>query len=201
MRVGVLGGTFDPIHLAHLIMAEQARIRMALEHVVFIPTGEPWLKAVQPATSPQVRLDMVRQAVACNPHFRVSSVEVDRPGPSYSVDTLDVLRREEGPDAELYFILGMDAVADLPSWHAPERFLELCTPVVFARTDYGAARLDDLEHSLPGAKDRVMFLEGPVIEISSTDIRQRVAQGVSIRYLVTTQVERFITEHGLYRQE
>lgn len=201
MRVGVLGGTFDPIHLAHLIMAEEARVRLALEHVVFIPTGEPWLKAVQPVTPPQVRLDMVRQAVACNPHFRVSSVEVDRPGPSYSVDTLDALRREEGPDAELYFILGMDAVADLPRWHAPERFLELCTPVVFARTDHGPAGLDDLEHSLPGVKEKVMFLEGPVMEISSTDIRRRVAKGVSIRYLVPAQVERFITEHGLYRSE
>ncbi len=201
MRVGVLGGTFDPIHLAHLIMAEEARVRLVLEHVVFIPTGEPWLKAVQPITSPQVRLDMVRQAVACNPHFRVSSVEVDRPGPSYSVDTLDALRREEGADAELYFILGMDAIADLPRWHEPERFLELCTPVVFARTDSGSAGLDGLEHSLPGVKDRVVLLNGPVIEISSTDIRQRVGRGASIRYLVPAQVERFITEHGLYRPE
>ncbi len=201
MRVGVLGGTFDPIHLAHLIVAEEARVRLELDHVVFIPTGEPWLKAVQPVTTPHVRLEMVRQAVACNPHFQVSSVEVDRPGPSYSVDTLDALRREEGPDAELYFILGMDAVADLPRWHAPERFLDLCTPVVFARSDYGAAGLDELEHSLPGVKDRLMFLEGPVVEVSSTDIRRRVALGESIRYLVPARVERFITEHGLYKQE
>lgn len=201
MRVGVLGGTFDPVHLAHLIMAEEARVRLALDHVVFVPAGEPWLKAVQPATPPQVRLEMVRQAVACNPHFRVSSVEVDRPGPSYSVDTLDALRLEDGPDTELYFILGMDAVVDLHRWHSPERFLELCTPVVFARTDQGAAGLDGLENNLPGVKDRVMFLEGPVMEISSTDIRRRVAQGVSIRYLVPAPVERFISEHGLYRQE
>ena len=201
MRVGVLGGTFDPIHLAHLIVAEEARVRLALDHVVFIPAGEPWLKAVQPVTPPQVRLEMVRQAVACNSHFRVSSLEVERPGPSYSVDTLDTLRREEGPDAELYFILGMDAIADLPHWHAPERFLDLCTPVVFARTDHGAAGLDELEHRLPGVKNRATFLEGPVIEISSTDIRRRVALGESIRYLVPTPVERFITEHGLYSQE
>ncbi len=201
MRVGVLGGTFDPIHLAHLIVAEEARVRLELEHVVFIPAGEPWLKAVQPATPPQVRLEMVRQAVACNPHFRVSSVEVDRPGPSYSVDTLDALLQEEGPDVELYFILGMDAIVDLPRWHAPERFLELCTPVVFARTDYGATGLDELEQRLPGVKDKVMFLEGPVMEVSSTDIRRRVVQGVSIRCLVPASVERFITEHGLYGPE
>ena len=200
MRVGVLGGTFDPIHLAHLIVAEEARVRLALDHVVFIPAGEPWLKAEQPATPPGVRLDMVRQAVDCNTHFRVSSVEVDRPGPSYSVDTLELLLQEEGPAAELYFILGMDAIADLPRWHAPERFLELCTPVVFARADQGPAGLDELERRLPGIKRRVTFLDGPIVEISSTDIRRRVALGESIRYLVPSKVERYISEHGLYRQ-
>ena len=201
MRVGILGGTFDPIHIAHLILAEEARLCLGLEEVVFVVAGTPWMKADYAVSPADLRLQMVRLGVASNPFFRASSVEVDRPGPTYTVDTLEALHQEWGTEVEVYFLLGMDALVDLPRWKEPERFLELCRPVVFARPGLDLAALDDVEAQVPGLKKRVMVLDGPVMDISSTDIRRRVVQGRSIRYLVPAQVERFIAEHGLYRQQ
>ncbi len=201
MRVGVLGGTFDPIHIAHLILAEEARVCLGLEEVVFVVAGRPWMKADYPVSSGELRLEMVRLAVAPNPFFRASAVEVDRPGPSYTVDTLETLRQEWGAEAEVYFLLGMDALADLPRWKEPERFLELCTPVVFDRPEHPRSALDEIEAQLPGLRNKLRFLDGPSIGVSSTDVRRRVAQGKSIRYLVPAQVERFITERGLYQSQ
>jgi len=199
MRVGILGGTFDPIHIAHLIVAEEARIHLSLEEVVFIPAGEPWLKTEHPVSPKELRLQMVRLAVASNPFFRVLALEIERPGPTYTVDTLEILRREWGPTAELYFILGMDTLVDLPRWKEPERVLELCTPVVFARRKNSSSVLEELEPQLPGLQKKVQVLGGPIIDISGTELRRRVMQGISIRYLVPLKVEQFIAEHGLYR--
>lgn len=199
MRIGVLGGTFDPIHIAHLVVAEEARERLSLEEVVFMPAGQPWLKAEQSISPGALRLQMVRLAVESNPFFQVSALEIDRPGPTYSVDTLEVLRRERGPQVELYFILGMDTLLDLPRWKEPQRFLELCIPVAVVRPGHSRAILEELEARLPGLRKRVQVLDGPTIGISGTALRQRVARGISIRYLVPFKVEQFIAEHGLYR--
>ena len=201
MRKGILGGTFDPIHIAHLIIAEEARVRLALEEVVFIPTGQPWLKADQPVSPAHLRVEMVRLAVASNPSFRISSLEVDRSGPTYSVDTLEALREKWGQETDLFFILGMDSLKELPRWKEPERFLELCTPVVFARQDYEDISLRELDELVLGASKKVRILHDPRIGVSGTDIRRRVARGISIRHLVPEGVERFILEHGLYGKE
>ena len=201
MRIGILGGTFDPIHMAHLVIAEEARVRLGLEEMVFIPTGQPWLKADQPISPVSLRMEMVRLAVASNPFFRVSSIEVDRPGPTYTVDTLEALRDEWGQDTEVYFVVGMDALVDLPKWRDPARLLDLCTLVVFARPEYGDVSFSDLERVVPGVRDKVRILSDPQFGVSGTDIRRRVAGGISIRYLVPEAVERFILDHRLYRQE
>lgn len=201
MNVGVLGGTFDPIHVAHLILAEEARVCLALEEVVFVVAGAPWMKADYAVSPADLRLQMVRLAVASNPFFRASSVEVERPGPTYTVDTLEALRQEWGPEAEVFFLLGMDALVDLPRWKEPARFLEMCRLVVFARPGHDLSVLDEAEAQLPGLKKRVKVLEGPSLGISSTEIRRRIALGKSVRYLVPAMVERFIAEHGLYSSQ
>ena len=201
MRIGILGGTFDPVHIAHLIVAEEARIQLDLEEVVFIPTGQPWLKAAQPVSPANLRMEMVRVAIASNPFFRLSSIEVDRPGPTYTLDTLVALREEWGREAELHFILGADALQELPRWNEPNRIIELCTPVVFSRPEYINVSLEELEDALPGIAGKVRVLRDPQIGVSGTEIRRRVAGGTSIRYLVPEGVERFIIDNRLYCKE
>ena len=201
MRIGILGGTFDPIHIAHLIIAEEARVQLGLEEVVFIPAGQPWLKEDQPISPAQLRMEMVRIAIAANPFFRVSPIEGDRPGPTYTHDTLLALREEWGSGAELYFVLGADSLQELPRWKEPKRILELCTPVVFSRPEYTDVSLEKLDEALPGIGKRVRLLRDPQIGVSGTEIRRRVAEGTPVRYLVPEGVERFILEHRLYCKE
>jgi len=198
MRKGILGGTFDPVHMAHLVIAEEALVRLGLDEVVFIPTGQPWLKADQPVSPAGLRLEMVRLAIADNKSFRLSSVEVERTGPTYSVDTLEELSAKWGEGVEIFFILGIDALKDLPKWKKPARVLDLCTPVVFSRPEHESMPLNELDAAVPGASNKVRFLSDPKLEISGTDIRKRVARGETVRYLVPESVERFIREHNLY---
>lgn len=201
MRIGVLGGTFDPIHLAHLLIAEEARVRLGLEEVVFIPTGQPWMKAHTPVSPAHDRLTMVRLATASNPFFRVAAMEVDRPGPSYTVDTLAALRTEYGPEAVMFFILGVDSAHEFHRWKEPERILELATLAVVTRPgteDFNAASLSKLYECAP---QRVATMEGVAIDISGRELRRRVAKGESIRYWVCGEVAKYIYDHGLYRDE
>ena len=201
MRLGILGGTFDPVHLGHLIVAQEAAARLALDRVVFIPAGRPWLKAAAPLASGRHRLAMLRAAVRDNPAFEVSAVEVDRVGPSYTIDTLAGFQGEFGDDADLYFIVGADALADLPRWRSPERVLALCTMVAVARPGHPLRAPDGLERLYPGAGDRLVALGGPEIGISATEVRRRVAEGRPVHYWVPAAVERYIARHGLYREE
>jgi nicotinate-nucleotide adenylyltransferase len=199
VRLGIFGGTFDPIHIGHLIIAEEARVRLGLDEVLFIPAGQPWLKADRPITEARHRLAMAELAVASNPCFRASDVEVARPGPSYTVDTLAELRRKLGPDADIYLILGLDSLRQLSRWHRPERVLEMCTVVGISRPgaeDFDPSTLDAIS---PGASSKVILLRVPLIDISGTDIRQRVAAGLSIKYRVPEDVEAYIYEQGLYK--
>ena len=189
MRIGVLGGTFDPIHMGHLAIAEQARDRLELEEVCFVPAGTPWMKAGQALSSAQDRLCMVRKAVEENPFFRVSTVELDRSGPSYTVETLRELQEDYGPDARLFFILGTDAFARFGEWKEPEMVLSLATLVVVDRP--GSTPSEDVGGNI----ERI---EGVHLDISARDIRRRVAEGASIRYLVPEPVERHIYARGLY---
>ncbi len=198
MNIGILGGTFDPPHIGHLIIAQEAAFRFGLERVLFVPAGQPYLKIGRSITPAHHRVEMVRRAIASNPLFAVSMLEVEREGPSYTVDTLIALHKEWGPEAHLYFIIGLDLVEEIPRWHQPERLLSLCQVIVLARPGYEAA-VGRLEEAIPGALQRLLFLEGLLIGISATDIRQRVAQGLPIRYLVPQAVGEYIRDQGLYR--
>ena len=203
MRVGILGGTFDPVHLGHLIVAEQARVRLDLDRVIFIPAGQPWLRAEQPAADAPDRLRMVELAVKSNPAFEASSQEIDRPGPTYTVDTLEVLKEElsREPDADtvLHYIIGMDALEQFHRWKDPERVVELCHLVIVNRPGHQGVDVNDVVGRYPEAGTRLTLLNVPRIEISSTEIRKRVSEGISIRYLAPDSVEEYIREQGLYR--
>jgi nicotinate-nucleotide adenylyltransferase len=196
VNIGVLGGTFDPIHIGHLVVAEEARIKLGLSEVFFVPAGQPWLKRDRDITLAAHRVEMVRCAIADNPHFKLCTLEVERPGPSYTVDTLTMLQKQLGSEASFFFILGRDTLAELPLWKEPQKLVQLCRLVVPPRL--GSKDLKHLETAIPGLLDKVIQLDMPVIGISSSEIRQRIAQGLSIRYLVSAEVEKYITEHRIY---
>ena len=197
-RLGIMGGTFDPIHHGHLVAAQEVATALDFPRVVFIPTRQPPHKREEPAASPGHRLAMVRLATAGNPLFEVSTLEVDRPGPSYTVDTLRRLTSVYA-DAELHFIVGMDSLADLPLWHDPGGILRLAKLVAVHRPGWSAVNLGDLVARVPEAAGRVCIVEIPELDISSTDIRERVAGGRPIRYLVPDAVAAYVAEHELYR--
>jgi len=196
VNIGVLGGTFDPVHIGHLVVAEEARLKLGFREVLFVPAGQPWLKLDRNITVAVHRVEMVRRAIADNPHFTLWTLEVKRPGPSYTVDTLRMLREQLGDEASFFFILGRDTLAELPSWKEPKKLVQLCRLVVAPRL--GSKDLKHLEKSIPGLLDKVIQLDMPVIGISSSGIRQRIAQGLSVRYLVPAEVEKYITERKVY---
>jgi nicotinate-nucleotide adenylyltransferase len=196
-RLGVLGGSFDPVHLGHLVLAECAREQLSLDRVLFVPTGYQWRKADREMTPAPQRCEMVRLAIADNPCFELSTVEVEREGPSYTDVTLEALLAEH-PVAELFFILGQDALADLPHWHAPQRVVELATLAVARRPDPdGLAAPEAALGDLPA---RIAWVDMPAMEISATDIRARAGSGRSLRYLVPETVREFITANSLYSE-
>jgi nicotinate-nucleotide adenylyltransferase len=196
VNIGVLGGTFDPIHIGHLVIAEEARIKLGFREVLFAPAGQPWRKLDRNITPAVHRVEMVRRAIADNPQFKLCTLEVERPGPSYTVDTLTMLRKQLGSEASLFFILGRDTLAELPFWKEPKKVVQLCRLVVPPRL--GSKDLKHLETAIPGLLDKVIQLDMPVIGISSAEIRQRLAQGLTIRYLVPPEVEKYITEQKIY---
>ena len=201
MRVGIFGGTFDPVHVGHLIAAEGARTSLSLDEVLFVPAGRPWFKTGQPMAAADHRLAMVGLAVASNPFFQVSDLEIIRPGPTYTVDTLEELRKTLGTEAGLYVILGLDALAELGRWHQPERVLEMATVVGMRRPGSESFDLQWVEAALPGSSARVVVLDSSLIDVSGVELRRRVAQGKSIKYLVPEPVESYIREHRLYTGE
>ena len=198
MRVGVFGGTFDPIHIGHLVSAEEARMELKLERVVFVPAGLPPHKLDHVMSPVEHRLAMVELAIASNPHFAVSRVDVDRFGPCYTVDTIELLRDEWGRGVEIYFIMGSDSLLDILTWHNPRRLIRLCRFAVVSRPGY-EVDLDELDALLPGVASRVQMLNAPELAISSTDIQQRVREGLSIKYQVPEAVEDYIYQHKLYQ--
>jgi len=197
MRLGVMGGTFDPVHYLHLIMAEGAREQLSLDKVLFVPAGQPWRKADRAITPAEHRVAMLRLASRRNDAFAISTLEIDRGGPSYTIDTLNELR-EEHPDAKLFFILGEDAFADLPNWKSPELIKRSATLAVASRAIESTGANAPLAPN--GHSRGLVRLASPLLAISASDIRGRVRQGRSIRYLVPPEVERYIIEHGLYKE-
>ena len=200
MRVGILGGTFDPVHLGHLILAEEAWARLQLSQVFFVPAGDPPHKRGTPISPVQHRLRMLELAIAGNPHFALSRVDADRPGPHYTVDMVKLLQEQFGPQAELFFLMGFDSLIDLPNWHQPQELLRLCRVVALTRFGY---RIDwaQLEAALPGIRERTTLLPMPELDIASHILQQRVREGWPIRYQVPAPVEEYIYQHGLYRND
>jgi nicotinate-nucleotide adenylyltransferase len=198
MNIGVFGGTFDPIHLGHLAVAEEVRASLGLAEVLFIPAGHPWLKADRPISPAKPRVEMVNLAIVGHPHFKLSTCEVDRPGPSYAVDTIDILQQQLGTEARLFFFLGSDALSELPQWKEPSRLIQICHLVAFTRPGFALPPLESLESAIPGLSQHVTFVEVPQVDISATQIRNRVSRGASIHGLVPQAVERYIQEQGLY---
>lgn len=198
MRLGLFGGTFDPIHLGHLVLAEQCREALALDRVWFVVTAMPPHKSGE-RTSVAHRLEMARLAVAGHPAFEVSEIEARSPGPHYSVETLGEVHRER-PDDDLYFLIGADSLVDLPGWRRPEAIARLSTIVVVNRpgVDRDPADLAALPDLGPGTRP-LRAVTVPPIGISSTDLRRRLAAGRSVRFMVPRGVEAYIEAHRLYR--
>lgn len=197
MRRGLLGGTFDPIHMGHLIIAEQVRSQLALDRIDFVPVGVPWMKRGEKILPGFHRVAMVELALEGNRDLSVLTLEVDRPGDTFTVDTLEELH--ETVDDTLFFIMGMDTLQGFSKWKSPKRILDLATLVVVRRPRFPRVRLDKIEILAPGSSDRIVEVGAPLMDISSTDIRQRVVEGRSIQYLVPERVRGYIQELGLYR--
>jgi nicotinate-nucleotide adenylyltransferase len=200
--LGVFGGTFDPIHVAHLAVAEAARDALGLERVLFVPAGEPPHKIGRPITPADQRLAMVEAATAGNDGFAVTRMELDRGGPSYTVDTLRDLRAARlaaGESPTMALVLSAEAFVELPTWHDPEGVRGLAAFIVAPRDGYPEAAPDFLERHFPGVEARAVFLDGPRMRLSASDLRSRARAGRSIRYLVPDAVAAFIGDHALYQ--
>jgi nicotinate-nucleotide adenylyltransferase len=198
-RIGVFGGSFDPVHTGHLIMATELRFALKLDVVLFVPAGRPPHKPDMHITDDHHRLAMLKLALDGAPRFRIHTVDLDRAGPSYTVDTLAILRRELDP-AQLVFLMGADSLRDLPTWHDPNR--------IAAQAELGVARrpgvaldLTAIERAIPAARGRVHLVDIPEIQISSSDLRCRVAAGQPIAYQVPRPVEDYIVSARLYLDE
>ena len=198
MNIGVLGGTFDPIHIGHLMMAEEVRGQLNLGVTLFVPAGQPWLKPNSPVAAVEHRVEMVRLAIADKPYFELATMEIERAGPSYTVDTIDELEEQISDDDELFFILGWGSLAELPKWREPARLIEMCYLVVIPRPGFTRPDLKALETIVPGIFQRVMFMDKPQIDISATSIRDRASRSLSIHHLVPKPVNEYIKEHRLY---
>jgi nicotinate-nucleotide adenylyltransferase len=195
-RLGVMGGTFDPIHYGHLETAEEALHQFDLDGVIFVPTGRPWMKEHEVVSPAEDRYLMTVIATASNPLFSVSRMEVDRDGPTYTVETLRTLKEEFGEDVDLFFITGADAVLEIVQWKDPNELFELARFIAATRPGYDMA---PLETAAPTNHPRIDVMHIPALAISSTDIRARVAKGEPIRYLVPEGVKSYVEKAGLYR--
>jgi nicotinate-nucleotide adenylyltransferase len=190
-----MGGTFDPIHHGHLVTAEVALHQFELEEVVFVPTGQPWMKAEREVTAAEHRYLMTVIATASNPRFWVSRIEVDREGPTYAVDTLQELRRQVEDEVELFFISGADAILEIFHWKDPDEVLSMAHFIAATRPGYDLARF---EREASTAHPNITVMDVPALAISSSDIRRRVRAEEPIRYLVPEGVETYIRKFGLY---
>ncbi len=198
MKIGILGGTFDPIHNGHLAIAEEARKRMGLAEVYFVPAARTPLKESGTILAAEHRIEMVRLAIADYPYFKLSTIEIDRPGPSYTVDTIAELRDKFGAENELYFIIGLDSLAQLPRWREPARIIRMCRLVAVPRPGYSLPDTNTLEAAMPGISQRLTVLDEPKSDVSATEVRQRAKRGESISHLVPEEVVEYIKRQKLY---
>jgi nicotinate-nucleotide adenylyltransferase len=197
MKIGVLGGTFDPVHLGHIKMAEEARDSLGLGEVIIVPAGQPMSKSTERITPAKHRIEMLRLAVAGRPQLKVSSIEIERPGPSYTVDTIAALKKQYGIQDEIYFILGWDSLAQFADWREPERIIGMCYLAAVPRPGWPRPSLEDLEKDIPGISKKVVFIDKPRLNISASGIREMAARGESIDRLVPGPVADYIKKHKL----
>ena len=196
-KTGIFGGTFDPIHSGHLLVAQEAAATLGLEEIWFVPTGEPWLKEGTNVSPAKARLEMLELAIGKDSRFKTCSIEIDRPGPSYTVETLQELK-QEGYQGKPSFIVGMDSLETLLRWQQPARLYDLCNLVGITRPAYLGINPESIEKIKPGASKDITFLNGLRIGISGTEIRKRVFDHKPITYWVPDEVERYIYENNLY---
>ncbi|MBV7329056.1 nicotinate-nucleotide adenylyltransferase [Chloroflexi bacterium TSY] len=196
-RVGIFGGTFDPIHVGHLVLAEEARFQLQLDRVYFVPVGDPPHKQQKQVTSVEHRLTMVQLAIEDNEHFFCSRLDADRPGPHYTVDLVRLLKDKWKHQGKLYFLIGLDSLRDLSTWYKPEWLVTNCHLVAFSRPDV-VLDWPTLEAAIPGLRQRVTLLPMPPLAIASHLIRSRIQAGYPIRYQVPRMVEEYIKRRSLY---
>ncbi len=196
-KIGVFGGTFDPIHIGHLVLAEEAWYELKLAKVLFVPAGDPPHKRGRRLTPGHHRARMVRLAIEDNPYFELDRTDLDRPGPHYAVDMIHLIKEKLGEGAEIYFLVGLDSLIDLPNWHRPRDLLASCHFVALSRYGYWLD-WEELEVALPGIREKVHILDMPELEIASHVLQQRVREGKPIKYQVPKKVEEYILDNGLY---
>ncbi len=198
-KIGIMGGTFDPIHYGHLVAAEGARSCFDLDRVIFVPAAMPPHKEVRVITDSNHRYKMTALAIDSNQHFHLSDVEIKRQGPSYTYETVRYFK-EAFPDTEIYFITGADAVLEILTWHRVQDLLDICCFIAATRPGFRLENLADILRELPdGYINKISLMEVPALSISSTDIRARVKKGLTIKYLLPEDVEEYIHSKGLYR--
>lgn len=198
-RIGLFGGTFDPPHLGHLILASEAKSQLELTRLLWTVTPDPPHKQEQPITPLEHRLAMVRLAIGDNPSFELSEVELERPGPHYTVDTIKLVA-DQNPGAEIVPVIGGDSLQDLPTWHQPREILYAAHWVGVMRRPGEETNLEELERELPGIRSKLHYVDAPLLEIASSEIRSRVATGKPFRYYLPDPVYKYINEHHLYRE-
>jgi nicotinate-nucleotide adenylyltransferase len=196
-RLGVIGGTFDPPHYGHLVLAENGRAQLELDTVLFVPAARPPHKPERPISETRHRVALVEAAIAGNPAFQLSRVDLDRPGPNFTVDMLGTLHATY-PEATLFFLMGGDSLAEFLSWRDPAGIVAQAHLAVMQRPGW-EADVETLEEHLPRIGERLAWLDTPHLDISGTELRRRVREGLPIRYLVPPTVRRYVREHGLYR--
>jgi nicotinate-nucleotide adenylyltransferase len=196
--IGVFGGTFDPPHLGHLILADEGRWVLGLEKVLWVVTADPPHKPEWPVSPIEARVAMVEAAISGDPYFELSRADIDRPGPHYAVGTLEWLA-ERQPGESFAYLMGADSLRDLPSWHQPDRLIQACHALGIMRRPEVDLDMEALVARLPGLAGKLHFIDAPVVGFSGREIRRRVRQGITFRHLVPGEVERLIREGGLYR--
>jgi nicotinate-nucleotide adenylyltransferase len=198
MRIGIFGGTFDPPHVGHLILAEECRTQLDLDLLLWVVTDNPPHKRYVNVSPIEDRVKLAEKAICGNPSFIVSRVDIDRPGPHYAIDTVNILKQEY-PGAAMFYLMGGDSLHDLPTWNKPQEFIKVCDGIGVMRRHADQVDLESLEKQLPGITPKVFIVEAPILEISSKQIRQRIKEGMGYRYYLRDAVYSAIADMGLYQ--
>lgn len=198
MRIGIFGGTFDPPHVGHLILAEECRTQLSLDKLLWVVTDNPPHKRYVNISPIEARVDMVLQAIEGNPAFELSRVDIDRPGPHFAIDTVNILK-QQNPGSQIFYLMGGDSLHDLPTWNKPQEFVNLCDGIGVMRRHADQVDLDSLDILLHGIKEKALIVEAPILEISSHQIRQRIYAGQGYRYYLPDAVYQAIHDMGLYQ--